>query len=113
MAGENLQCALVAQSTDETFSAALDMGQVCTSWTLQVVKNGAVSAGVVHLQLSLDGVNFSSTEAVSSGALSGAGTVLAFAIDKPARYARARIETAIADGTVTVFIAGTNSGSHR
>lgn len=112
MAGENIKCALVAASSDETFSASLDMGQVCTSWALQVNPSAALSAGVVMLELSLDGVNFVTNQA-TSGALSGAGSVLVFAVDKPARYARARIETAVAGGTVTVFIAGTNTGSIR
>lgn len=107
MSGENLKCALVSVSADETFSAALDMGQVCNSFTMQINPSAGTNAGVVELQGSLDGVNFTTT-ALTTITLTNTDIVQAYAVDKPNRYVRVRISTVIGVGTITVFVAGSN-----
>lgn len=99
---------LTSKAADETFSSVWDLGVVCDRIAMQinVIAAGALGAGVVQLLGSLDGHTFDVTPICASGSLAAktsATPVFVYTVDKPVRYIKARIETAVTDGTVTVI----------
>ena len=87
--------------------SVVDLGVVFTTPIAVVVAGAGVSAGVVDLEGSLDGVNF--YKIASSAALAAPGTFPVVATDAtgpiPARYLRCRVSVATVGGNVTAQVA--------
>ena len=95
---------LTAQSATTAVPAALDNGAAKANHSLFVVSGTGVSAGVVTLQGSNDGVNwFSTATTVTTNAASTA--FAAGLANFPFQYVRAAITTTITGGTVTATVA--------
>lgn len=97
---------LTAASTDERTSDAVDIRNA-ESVTLFVETSAGVNGGVVKLETAMteDGPYFVAASVTTSAASTGYSANLSAGDDGlPAKYARARIETAIGVGTVEVYI---------
>jgi len=94
---------LTAQSALNA-AGTVDYSGVSRTHTLTVVAGAGVSAGVVSLELSQDGVNWvAETGNTITTAAPGAQSVTL--VDKVYAQARARISTVITGGTVDAWIA--------
>lgn len=94
------------QSADETESDAIDITNADLV-TLFVESGVGVSNGVVKLETAVqeDGPYFvAGTVTVNAASSAFADSIGGGDVGLPARYARARIETAITGGTVDVYI---------
>jgi len=95
---------LNAQSTVNTVGTALDNGVARANHSLFAVTSAGVSAGVVTLMGSNDGINYVATATTIT--TSAASTPYAAALASfPFRYVTAKITTAITGGTVTAYVA--------
>jgi hypothetical protein len=83
--------------------AAMDGGVCHTNHTMAVTTSVGVSAGVVQLQGSLDGVNWYNFTG-GSITTSAASTTTAVAVTCAARMLRANITTPITGGTITAVV---------
>lgn len=91
-------------SANNTVGATLDNVQAHPQHSLFVVSSAGVSAGVVTLQVSNDGVNwFSTASTVTTNAASTA--FVATLANSPFQFVRAKITTGITGGTVSAYVA--------
>jgi hypothetical protein len=98
------QQSLLNQSATTAVGGVLDNGAARANHSLFVVSGAGVSAGVVTLQGSNDGVNWFSTAAtVTTAAASSTFAVGLTAF--PFQFVRAAITTIITGGTITATVA--------
>lgn len=94
---------IAAQSAANTIGSTIDMGAARLNHALFVVSGAGVSAGVITLLGSNDGVNFITT--ATTVTVSAANTPYqAVLTNTPYRYLAAKITTVITGGTVTATI---------
>lgn len=96
--------AFTSQSAGGTNGATVDNGVARSNHTLFVMTGAGVSAGVVTLQGSNDGVNWFSTTCIVTTIAATTPYAAALA-NFPFRYVRASITTVITGGTVTATTA--------
>ena len=89
-------------SANNTLGAILDCLVCRNNWNIVITTSSGVSAGVVTLLLSMDGINFvtTSTTVTASGASTTYNTVLT---NTPFRYAQMKVTTGITGGTITGY----------
>jgi hypothetical protein len=94
---------LTGVSATSAVPVVFDAGTVRPNATLVVTASSGVSAGVVALQASMDGVNFF---AVPSATIttSAAGTSQVTSTSAFARYFQAKITTTVTGGTVNAWV---------
>lgn len=95
---------LAAQSATTATPVALDAGTVRSDATLVVTTSTGVSAGVVQLQASMDGVDWWNVSSSSITTSAASTTSQVTSTSTYGRFFRAAITTAITGGTVTAWV---------
>ena len=96
---------LSAVSATTATPVVLDAGTVRPNATLVVTTSSGVSAGVVALQASMDGVNFWNVPSASITTSAASTTSQVTSASAYGRYFRAVITTAVTGGNVIAWIA--------
>lgn len=97
--------ASIQPGTSAISNGATVDGLVCHgTHILTVVASAGVSAGVVTLQVSPDGVNWYTPASFTAITLTAPGTSSSVLSGTPAQFVRAAITTAITGGTVAAYV---------
>lgn len=88
-------------------ASAVISAQGCSEYGIQVILGGSLSALVVHLYGSNDGVSFGTTAiATWDKSTPQASGDFVFAVDSPVQYVKAVVDTLTGTGTATVYLSG-------
>lgn len=86
--------------TANTTGTAIDAGSAQSNWTAVAVATGSPTAGVISLELSLDGTNWVSSGSTNS--ITAAGTYPIFSTGRTARYGRVSLYSL--SGTISLTV---------